>query len=268
MQQSNVTRGGGAGTRGGIRGGREYQQAIDFYETKLLDNPHMAKNNNNLAVLMDTKGKTKQAEELYRHALDSTPNNVMIRNDYALHLARMKEYKLATKEFEKGLIVVEEQPTLHMNMGAVQARTGKYDEAFQHAQRARELRPELPMNLRNLAKLQNLTGDSRTALATNLEAINLERQGYHGGYINTDVYRASAVQSVTKGDKDQALQLVREARLLEGKLYQSPTTQRTNELIAQIIQRKGDKVRQIEKEAKEAEDREKDILLRKRRTGK
>lgn len=124
------------------------------------------------------------------------------------------------------------------------------------------------MNLRNLARLQNLTGDSRTALATNLEAIELEKKGYHGGYINTDVYRSSAVQSVTKGDQEQALQLVREARKIEGKLYQSPTTDRTNEIVAKIMQRKGDKVRQIEKEAKEKEERDRAVLLRKRVVGK
>lgn len=124
------------------------------------------------------------------------------------------------------------------------------------------------MNLRNLAKLQNLTGDSRTALTTNLQAIELEKKGYHNGYINTDVYRASAVQSVTKGDKEQALQLVRDARKLEGKLYQSPTTDRTNEIVAKIMQRKGDKISQIEKEAKEKEERDRAVLFRKRVVGK
>lgn len=143
-----------------------------------------------------------------------------------------------------------------------------YGSAFQHARRARELRPELPINLRNLARLQNLTGDSRTALATNLEAIELEKKGYHNGYMNTDVYRSSAIQSVTKGDSEQALQLVREARKLEGKLYQSPTTERTNEIVSKIMQRKGDKVRQIEKEAKEKEERDRTVLLRKRVVGK
>lgn len=82
------------------------------------------------------------------------------------------------------------------------------------------------------------------------------------------LYRSSAVQSVTKGDQEQALQLVREARKIEGKLYQSPTTDRTNEIVAKIMQRKGDKVRQIEKEAKEKEERDRAVLLRKRVVGK
>lgn len=245
-----------------------YSEAVSFYENKLIDNPTMPKYNHNLAVLMDAQGKKEHAGELYKQALSATPNNVMIRNDYAIYLAKKQEYLLATKELEKGLLVVEEQPTLHANLCAIHARTGKFDEALEHARRARQLRPELPMNLRNLARIQNHTGDSKTALELNLEAINLEKKGYHGGYINTDVYRSAAIQSISKGEKEQALQLVREARSIEHKLYQSPTTERTNEIIAKIMKRKGDKLSQIEKEAKEAEERERAIMKRKKATGK
>jgi tetratricopeptide (TPR) repeat protein len=249
-------------------GGREYQDAINFYEYKLFDNPTMPKYNHNLAALMEGKGRIERAGELYRHALSAAPNNVMTRNDYAMHLAKKQEYLLATKELQKGLLIVEEQPTLHANLCAIHARTGKYDEAVQHAKRARELRPELAMNLRNLARIQNLTGDSRTALAMNLEAINLEKQGHHGGYVNTDVYRSAAIQSISKGETEQALQLVRDARAIERKLFQSPTTERTNEILAKIMQRKGDQMQQIEKEAKEQEERDRAVLRRKKATGK
>lgn len=245
-----------------------YTEAIDFYENKLLNNPNMPKYNHNLAAIMTVNGNKERAGELYSQALSAAPNNVMTRNDYAIYLAKKQQYLLATREIEKGLLVVEEQPTLHANLCAIHARTGKYDEAFEHARRARQLRPDLAMNLRNLARIQNLTGDSRTALELNLEAIDLEKKGHHGGYINTDVYRSAAIQSISKGEKEQALQLVREARALEHKLYQSPTTERTNEIISKIMKRKGDKLSQIEKEAQDAEERERAILRRKRATGK
>jgi tetratricopeptide (TPR) repeat protein len=255
-------------TREMRRGGGRYDEAITFYEDKLSDNPNMSKYNHNLAAIMQTKGNSERAGELYRQAIASAPNNVMTRNDYALHLAKKQEYLLATKELQKGLLIVEQQPALHANLTAVHGRLGQYDEAIEHAKRARELRPEMAMNLRNLAKIQNHIGDSRTALTMNLQAIELEKKGHHGGYLNTDVYRAAAIQSISKGDQEQALQLVREARQLEQKLFQSPTTDRTNEIIAKITQRKGDKIRQIEKEAKETEERDRLVLRRKRATGK
>jgi tetratricopeptide (TPR) repeat protein len=258
-------------TRTRERRGGKYDEAIQFYEHKLSENPNMSKYNHNLAAIMSqTKGNgnDERADELYRHALTVAPNNVMTRNDYALHLSKKQEYLLATKELQKGLLIIESQPTLHANLCAIQSRLGQYDEALQHAKRARELRPEMAMNLRNLAKIQNHIGDSRTALAMNLEAIELEKKGHHGGYVNTTVYRSAAIQSISKGEQEQALQLVREARQLEQKCYQSPTTERTNEIMAKIIQRKGDKIRQIEKEAKETEERDRLILRRKRATGR
>jgi hypothetical protein len=119
------------------------------------------------------------------------------------------------------------------------------------------------MNLRNLAKIQNHIGDSRTALATNIEAIRQERVN-HSGFINTNVYRKAAVQSVTKGEQEQALQLVREVRSLEGKLFQSPTTERTTEILAKLLQRKGDVLDRIKKENSDAQERDAILAYRKR----
>lgn len=283
----------GGGGRQGIRrqlGNRveasEESLAISYYQQKLLENPTMPKYNHHLAILLTKQqqqqqqkqpNKQEQAAEYYRKALEASPNNVMIRNDYALFLHHNRQPQepqpdknslAACNELKKGLLIVEKQPILHSNLCALYARTGRYQEAMQHAKRSSELRPEYPMNIRNLAKIQNLTGDSRTALAMNLRAIDLEKQGHHGGYINTDVYRAAAIQSIAKGETEQALQLVREARGIERKLYQSSTTERTNEIIAKIMQRKGDQIQQIEKEAKEQEERDRAVLRRKKMTGK
>lgn len=102
--------------------------SINFYENKLLTNPTMPKYNHNLAILMELKGNNKKSSELYSNALNSAPNNVMIRNDYALHLAKNKEYNKSINEFNKGLLINEEQPMLHSNITSIYARKGNYDE--------------------------------------------------------------------------------------------------------------------------------------------
>lgn len=243
------------------------QAAVDFYEQKLIDNPTMPKYNQYLAAIADSEGDKERAGQLYRTAVGCSPGDVMIRNDYALHLQKHGEQKYAERELKKALLIVEEQPTIHMNLGAVYARRGDYQSAMEHCKRAKEVRTNVPMNLRNLAKVQSVTGDTRSALRTNMEAIRLEQQGLHGGRINTDVYRAAAVQHVSKGDTEGALQLVRDARLIGGKHYVSPTTARTNEIIGKLLMRKGNMVEQIEREAKEKEDRDRALLLRKKAQG-
>mmetsp|Transcript_12997 Transcript_12997/g.19597 ORF Transcript_12997/g.19597 Transcript_12997/m.19597 type:complete len:261 (+) Transcript_12997:201-983(+) len=240
------------------------QSAVDFYENKLQSNPTMPKYNQYLAAIVASEGNNDRAMHHYRRAVDCSPGDVMIRNDLALHMAKQGDPSRGAKELKKATILVDEQPTLHMNLGALHARQGHYREAFEHARRSRDLRPEIPMNLRNIAKLQNITGDSRSALETNLRAIELERAGLHCGQVNTQVYRAAAVQSISKGNREQALQLVREARQIGGQHYVSPTTSRTNEVLGKILQRKGDMVEQIEREAREKEEKERELLLKKK----
>ena len=240
------------------------QAAVDFYERKLVDNPTMPKYNQYLAAIVDSEGDRKKAESLYRTAVECSPGDVMIRNDFALNLHRQGQQSTAKRELQKALLVMEEQPTVHMNLGAVHARRGEYKEAMEHCRRARNARENFPMNLRNLAKIQSVTGDTRGALRTNMEAIQLERAGVHGGRVNTDVYRAAAVQHVSKGDVEGALQLVRDARRIGGVHYVSGTTERTNDIIAKLLHRKGNMVEQIEREAKEKEERDRALLLKKK----
>jgi hypothetical protein len=94
-----------------------------------------------------------------------------------------------------------------------------------------------------------------------LESIRLERAGITGGRVNTEAFRNAAKQSFARGMREQALNLIQEARVHEGKVYKSDTTIRTNEIISKIMHRKGDAVKQIEAEQKEKEDRDANIVL-------
>ena len=65
------------------------------------------------------------------------------------------------------------QPILHRNISATLARTGRYDEAYMHSKKAVQLNPYDASNHRNLAKLYDQTGDSRSSLEHNLQAVKL-----------------------------------------------------------------------------------------------
>lgn len=61
--------------------------------------------------------------------------------------------------------------------------------------------------------------------------------------------------------REQALSLVQEARQLEGKHYKSDTTARTEEILSNIMARKGNALKQIEEEQREKERKDADIVL-------
>mmetsp|Transcript_17176 Transcript_17176/g.28731 ORF Transcript_17176/g.28731 Transcript_17176/m.28731 type:complete len:269 (-) Transcript_17176:233-1039(-) len=254
--------GGGPVRRRRYNGRRvEAEKAQAFFEKKLEDNPSMPRYNHCMGALMDNKGQMEEATHYYRNAAANQPANLMIRNDYALHLEKKGFHKDSLREFDKALLVSLESAPIHMNMAAVHGLHGEFAPAMEHAQRAKDLNPNIPMNLRNLAKMQSQTGNSRKALTNNLESIRLERSGINGGRINTEAFRNAAKQSFARGMREQALSLIREARAEEGKLYKSDTTIRTNEVISKILHRKGDAVKQIEMEQKEKEDRDAQIVL-------
>ena len=223
----------------------------------------MPRYNHCMAALLDAKGPshTEEATTFYRNAAANQPANLMIRNDYALHLEKKGFHKDALREFDKALLVSLDSAAIHMNRAAVHGLHGEFAPAMEHAQRAKDLNPSIPMNLRNLAKMQSHTGNSRKALTNNLESIRLERAGITGGRVNTEAFRNAAKQSFARGMREQALNLIQEARVHEGKVYKSDTTIRTNEIISKIMHRKGDAVKQIEAEQKEKEDRDANIVL-------
>lgn len=245
----------------------ETDKAQVFFANKLEDNPSMPRYNHCMAALKDARGQVEEATQYYRNAAANQPANLMIRNDYALHLEKKGFHKDALREYDKALLVSLDSAAIHMNLAAVHGLHGDYAPALEHAQRAKDLNPDIPMNLRNLAKMQSHTGNSRKALVNNLESIRLERAGVRGECLNTEAFRNAAKQSFARGMREQALHLIQEARVLEGKQYKSDTTIRTEEIIAKIQQRKGNAMAQIAAEQKEKEDKEAGIVLA-RRQGK
>lgn len=196
----------------------EAEKARVFFEKKLEDNPTMPRYNHCMGALADAQGGAhmEEATNYYRQAAANQPANLMIRNDYALHLEKKGFHKDALREFDKALLVSLDSAAIHMNVAAVHGLHGEYVPAMEHAKRAKDLNPNIPMNLRNLAKMQSQAGDSRQALRNNLESIRLERAGITGGKINTQAFRNAAKQSFARGMRDQALSLIQEARQLEG----------------------------------------------------
>lgn len=227
---------------------RDHDVAKNFFENKLDAVPTMPKYNHCLAALKAASGDTATAEALYQTAIQNDPRHVMMRNDYALLVARKGNLSGSVDELKRALLINENQPTLHKNLGAVYARNGQYKVAEDHAKRAVNINERDPMSHRNLAKINEALGDSRTALYHNMKSIELEKE-LPSSEINTHAYRAAAVQTIAQGrGYDEALRLINEARKHEGAKYVSPTTERTNEIIKAIKAKQGTTIDSLDKE--------------------
>ena len=113
-------------------------------------------------------------------------------------------------------------------------QTGKYHEALKYSQRAAYLKPTDPMVHRNIAKLQNVLGNSFEAAKNNRIAIRLG-PGIHarsdpGDY---NAYRALSMQLVSIGQRESghACDHYDAYRALAGKRKMLALSQKTRELL-------------------------------------
>jgi tetratricopeptide (TPR) repeat protein len=238
---------------------RREKDAVRFFDDKLAENPYNVRYNHFQAALQQHLGNDQEARARFRHIISIAPSNVMARNDYALLLAEKKEYDDSVREFNRALLINNEQPTLQKNLCAIQGRVGNYNEAHEHAYRALQLNDLDPMNHRNMAKIKDKMGDTKAALEHNRKALELEQRGSKH---DTKTIRSAAVQMVIRGDdKRQALDMMDAARAYEGRKFEVITTTRTNELLQKINQLKNVSLADLEKQEKEEKERHANMEL-------
>lgn len=229
-----------------------YVQASDYFKGRLQINPSVSRYTHLLGALAQARGKVDEADQYYRQTILMAPNNVLARNDFALHLSRLGQKDDCIKELKKAELIVSENSILHKNLGAAYGHRGDFELALQHATQARFLAPTDAMNHRNIAKLHSALGDTHAALEHNLQSIQLE-DPHKGVKPNTSAYRAAAVQIIAtqRGTREEAVSLIDAARKFEGKQLELPTTEKTYELIDRIKLQQGDRFRDMERRRNE-----------------
>ena len=252
-----------------LGGGREFttraQQkdqlnAKAFYEKKLDGAPGNAWYNHMLAALAVNRGDNDAATGYFRQSVANS-NNVMTRNDLALHMARTEnlrdpdKFRDALTEMKKAQIIAgKDNAVLQKNLGALYAAHGDYIQARDHTRRALEINPDDASLHRNMSQLMDSLGDRHSALKHNIEAMGLDQKQHKKGVPNS--YRRAAVQNMCKGGKiSESVDLIRTARQQEGKKYICPTSQKTAEIVAKIMKRSGDPIAEMQKEQREWEEK-------------
>ena len=231
-----------------------------FYEGKLQYAPGNAWYNHMLGALAVNRGDNKAATSYLRESV-ALSNNVMTRNDLALHMARTEnlrdpdKFHDAMTELKKAQVIAgKDNVVLQKNIGSLYAAHGDFIQAREHTRRALEINPDDAALHRNMSKLMDSLGDRHSALKHNMEAMNLDHRQHKKGV--PDSYRRAAVQNMCKGGNiGDSVDLIRQARQLEHKKYICPTSQKTAEIVAKIMKRSGDPIAEMEKERREWEEK-------------
>jgi len=203
-----------------------------------------------MAALADAEKDTALAKFHYQNTIVNQPMNVLARSDYALHLSQQggQGFIQAQDEFRKALILSEDNSVLRKNYGAMLGRRGAYRDAQEQSRRALQVNGRDPMIHRNLAKIECQLGDVHTALHHNLKAISMESH-LAPEERSTKSYRQAAVQIIsTGGDRSEAYRLMDAARALEKKKFVLPTTERTNQVLLMMFERRGNALGDLERE--------------------
>ena len=232
-----------------------------------------ARYNHMMGALAEAEEDPNAAKFYYQNTIVNQPMNSMARSDYALFLADQSKrdpknsgqgFSQAQDEYRKALIIDEHNPNLRKNYGAMLGRKGTYREALTQTSRALEKNKQDPMIHRNMAKLNNTLGDVHSALHHNMASIRMELRKSNEQK-DTKAYRQAAVQIIsTGGDRAEAHKLMDAARALERKRFVLPTTERTNQVLLMMLERRGDALGELEREneKKKQEEADKEAAMR------
>jgi tetratricopeptide (TPR) repeat protein len=234
-----------------------YHGAIAFYKQKLADYAEMPRYNQMMGAICSEQGNVDDAEKYYRQAFASAPGNILIKNDFAVHLANHGRKDDALKELNKAMLMTEHNETINHNMAAVLGNSGNYRKALDYAVKTSLLNDHSEANHRNIARIQATLGDNDSSLEHNLKAIAIQEHDaarYNKPIQNTTAYRKAAVQMVSKGVKrDDAIALMHKARELENKHVTLVTTERTNEILKKIQKQQERHLHELEQARLKAE---------------
>lgn len=150
------------------------EEAIQHYRIALEFSPSDWKVHNDLATLLDGQGKTEEAVEHYRSALRINPLSVETHYNLGMLLAEQKEFSAAIEEFREVLRLNPDHAKAHYGLGAALANLGRIEEAIDHLQRAVKIKPDFADAHQNLGQLLAARGELKTAIGHFEQAVALE----------------------------------------------------------------------------------------------
>lgn len=136
------------------------KEALAEYRTALRLNPGQADTHNNLGFLLDNLGDGAAARREYETALHLQPthrkaagNLALLLHREGLELTRQARWKEAEQKLSAALLWNPDDADLWNNLGTVEDRRGKRDQAILYYTQAFHLAPNSPLIRKNLQKV-------------------------------------------------------------------------------------------------------------------
>jgi len=157
-----------------------WQQAGMYIGKETLWRDTLAKNpdcwlaQNNLGVLLKSQGRTEEAMEHYRKAVQISPNYFESLNNLGVTLADTGRFDEAIENYHKAIQINPIYSEAMINLGDALAVKGRFDEAIDNYYKAIQIKPNSPGALNNLGFALAAKGRFKEAVESYREAIRIK----------------------------------------------------------------------------------------------
>lgn len=123
QQQPRSFRGRGGGVD-------SHKNAVEYFAKKLQDNRQSLRANQGMAALLLREHKVEEAMDHYATAALAAPNDIIVRNDYAIALSKTGSKQDGVEVMRSALQLEMDNPGLRNNMSALLSRKGSVPEVM------------------------------------------------------------------------------------------------------------------------------------------
>jgi protein O-mannosyl-transferase len=160
------------------RQSRMYTDIEMLYQTTIEKNLNCWMAYNNLGLLLNNKGQTKEAIEHFQQALALKPDYAQAQNNWGVALVKTGRMLEAIEHYKQALQLDPDYATAYNNLGAVLIQTGRTQEAIDHYKRALKITPNYVDAHNNLGSALFETGQFQEAMDHYRQVIALKPDLY------------------------------------------------------------------------------------------
>jgi serine/threonine protein kinase/tetratricopeptide (TPR) repeat protein len=190
------------------------EEAIEAYQKGVELNPYYWVNHNVLGNAYYQLANYGKAAESYRRVIELDPNNPYAYNNLGAVLVASGKFQEALEPLQKSLQFSADGQA-YSNLGIAYFYLKDYDKAITAYEKAVQLVPTSDMFVGNLAEAYDLVGQKDRAQATFEQAISLAYKDLRVNPRDAGTKGRLGLWYGKKGDAQQALKFIREARELD-----------------------------------------------------
>jgi len=185
-------------------------EAIAHYRQVLRANPDFVPAHNNLALALQSQGKLDEALSHYRQILKFAPHSVQAYNNLGLALQSQGRLDEAVGYYRRALELNHDHPNAHRNIALAYLEQGKLSSAVEHFNQALRVKPNWPDIYNQLARLWAV--QQEPGFHDPEKAIRLaERACELTGYKSPEILDTLAIAYAAAGRFSQAIETAQKA---------------------------------------------------------